>query len=433
MMSSHDDSEKVTYLDNNATTMQTPETISAMTHWCNRGNPSSSYKSAVISRNMFSTFRTYIATSCGFEPNVYSIIFTSGASESNSMIITSAVRGYLKRTGKKPHIVTSEIEHKSILMCCQQLVDEGLADMTLVKPVTAGPKYGTVDPGDVALAIQANTCIVSIMAANNETGAINDIAAIGRVSHNAGVAFHTDAVQLFGKYLVFPDSQSVDAFSVSFHKLHGPPGVGILVVKNRFIDGYELPALVCGTQNGTLRGGTENLPGIAASFDAMKNVMKDRVKKNKNMRIMRDYIKEKLGKVFMCMNITTYQTRNDSLSRKINEQYKEGKAILVWIGPDDESSLLDNTILVSVLRRGICNIRICSMMEKDGVIVSIGSACNASEASEPSHVVRALGVPGELASNAVRISTSDLTHADDVKKFIIVFSRVITSHDVLLL
>ncbi|NBQ44027.1 MAG: aminotransferase class V-fold PLP-dependent enzyme, partial [Mycobacteriaceae bacterium] len=207
------DAQSVVYLDNNATTLMPGKVIDALNAWCNRGNPSSEYASAREARQMMDAFRQQVAVECGFEldgPNAYAVVFTSGASESNCHIVTSAVRSYAAKTGRLPHVITSAAEHKSLLACCERLASERLCQLTILPVGRAGPGLGAVDPAAVAAALRPNTCLVSIMAANNETGVLSNLREISKAVRKARVPLHSDAVQLFGKSAVRPVALGVD-------------------------------------------------------------------------------------------------------------------------------------------------------------------------------------------------------------------------------
>jgi cysteine desulfurase len=410
--------DKIIYLDNNGTTIMPKQVMNTITLWFNRGNPSSSYKSAAECKKMFKSFRSYIAEQCGFEMDTmdgYTILFTSGASESNSHIITASVRAYAKKTGVIPHIVTSNIEHKSVLLCCEGLERDGLCQVTYV-PVINDPKsmyYGCIDPEIVKRSIRPNTCLVTIMAVNNETGIMNNVMAIGNGCKERNVPFHTDIVQLFGKTVIKPQDLNVDAFSVSFHKLHGPPAVGLLVIRNRLLKGYSLSPLIYGTQNYGLRGGTENVPGIAGSYMAYKLAMENVVNLNSEVRRRRDLIKTILAKKVPCCYIQDYVPNHGK------------KCVMVWISPKLPMITVPNTLLMAIYKPEMCNVKLKENLDKHHIIVSIGSACNTSS-KKASHVVNALQIPAELRPGVLRVSLSEATTDDDIIYFCKVLLHYVT-------
>lgn len=402
------------YLDNNATTIMPPIVIQQITAWMNKGNPSASYKSAQACRKLMQEFRQYIAKQCGvisYElkddntpqnyskeqmKSVYQFIFTSCASESNNFIIRSVTAAYRLCNKKTPHVVTSNIEHKSLLRCATQLAEQGLIELTIIE----ANKMGFIDPTVVTRAIKPNTCLISIMAANNETGAINDIKAIGQIAHKHLVPFHTDCVQTFGKFKLDPLDCGVDAFSVSFHKLHGPAGVGLLAIKRAFVEGFKLQAEICGTQNCDMRGGTENIMGIAGSYAALKYTWSNRSAKNAHLLRMKKTIMEGLASQLPA------QTYREYLENPT--KYAAMPVYVVFISLCT-NSYLPNTIFLSFVRNKeplMCNVNLKKCLEKNNIIVSVGSACNTAS-SKASHILDAIGADMFVKKGALRISMPD--------------------------
>lgn len=418
------------YFDNNATTIMPQSVLKAMLLWSNKGNPSASYTSAVESRAMMTKFRKYIGKICRFEacceeprdagpaaqrtdPAMYKIIFTSSASESNCMVIQSVVESFMFYKGRRPHLIVSSIEHKSVVEQVTHLVARDKIDVTFVRPLS----NGQVDPADIAGAIQPTTCLICVMHANNETGVINDINAIGRVAHSAGVPFHTDAVQTFGKFPLNPIAASVDSFSVSFHKFGGPPGVGALVIKQQFLAGYKLCPMIFGSQNEGLRGGTENLPGIGASFEALSITMVDRAAKNRRMLGIKKYIIGEFAARLPVRSYVDYLQGGPGAQKELE---------IVFFTADN---CLPGTILLSIVKRSmphICNQQVRGELERRGIIVSIGSACNTAS-PKASHVLFAMGADELIRKGTLRISLGDSNTLDEAKKFVKEFLLVLKS------
>ena len=395
------------YLDANATTFMPDIVIKTMIKWTNKGNASSYYDSAKECRQLMETFRQLISTEHNLDN--HTIIFTSGASESNSQILSSTVRSFMVKTGYMPHIIVSAVEHKSILTCCEDLKNDGLCQYTKIDVKKSGTEYGTVSCEDLESAIKPNTCLISIMTANNETGIINDIPALTAVAHKHKIPFHTDCVQAFGKYGVY---NGVDACSISFHKLHGPPGLGCLILRNNFIEGYGIKAMIAGTQNFGLRGGTENIPAIGASYAAYKFTNLKRKEKNQYLLNMRNYLKKLLSNYIECYYIEDY------------EQQKNTKNKLFWIANRDDGKVLCNTLLFAVYLDNFCNIKMKEALNKYGIIISIGSACNTAS-TKSSDVIKALEIPRELWSGILRISLPDNVTQDNIKLFVTHFLELI--------
>jgi len=415
------------YFDNNATTIMPPEVKASMLEWCNRGNPSAGYASAKEARTMMMNFKKYIGKLCNIDPccteerdiqlgeraNIqidkinpakYKIIFTSGASESNCMVISGIIDSYKSISGRQPHIVISAIEHKSILEQVHAYEAKGCLTATYVNPTASGH----INPKDISAAITPSTCLVCVMHANNETGAINNIKEIGKIAHDLNVPFHCDAVQTFGKFPINPIRDNVDSFSISFHKFHGPPGVGALVIKQQLLFGYKISPMIFGTQNEGLRGGTENLPGIGASFTASTISMKNRGSKNTSMENIKKIIIGEISKRIPSRSYVDYMRAQNSKEIEIIFLSGEGKFYL------------PNTIMLSVVKRSkplICNGKIKQRLEDKGIVISVGSACNTSN-PRASHVLFAMGADELIRKGALRISIGDETTIKEAKIFV---------------
>jgi cysteine sulfinate desulfinase/cysteine desulfurase-like protein len=450
------------YLDNNATTFMPKIVIESMIKWMNKGNPSSSYKAAVSSREMMFSFKKYIAQICGFNLNDWEIIFNSCSTEGNSFIINAVVNSYFlyknntgsisptlgmksaervspleQRVCKFPHIIASEIEHKSILLALDQLKKYRNIEYTLVKP----NKLGFITAESVKKEIRSNTCLITIMAANNETGSIMDIVGISKISHDAGIPFHTDAAQYFGKYImsfpVLPAKMSssppvsmaspgfasmiaerassafekkipedVDSFVVSFHKIHGPPGSGFIAIKKEFLKLYDLGPQIYGTQNEGLRGGTENIPAIAGSMTALKFTLNERAAKNKFLLECKEYTMKLLANTGIpCLTLEEYIQRGNPAALPTME--------IVFISGLNPTRWLPNTLLISIIKNSpskpeMCNTEIKNRLAEKNIVISIGSACNTAS-KYASHVLYAIDADEKMKKGALRISFGDYT------------------------
>jgi cysteine desulfurase len=418
---------KIVYLDNNFTTLMSKPVLDTLLAWCNRGISSEEYVKE--SRQMMNNFRKTIAIECGFElvgPLAYEVIFTSGASESNCHIITSAVRSYAAKTKCLPHVITSASEHKSVLLCCKQLKMEKLCQLTILPVRNKNPGFGSVDCADLTSAIRTNTCLISIMSANHETGILNNIRALSKIAKSEKIPFHTDAVQLFGKSIVKPLSLGIDAFSASFHKLGGPPGVGILVIRRALIEGYNLCPYIYGSQNNGMRGGAENLSGIAASFTAFRTAMTDRAAKTSTVLQMKNALRQVIESRYKCFYINDHPedevksidggitlpkkiTHNGSLQAL--QALQNDTTVIFWIAPLEETCILPNTLVFAVRKVGFCSKTACAELNKRGIIIS---------AIE----ITGITIPTALQSNILRISLSDDTTIDDIKLFAVHFIAI---------
>lgn len=388
------------------------------------GNPSASYGSAKKSQKIMGEFREEIAKLCDFDvdctgainPRQYHIIFTSGASESNSTIIARVCDAYLL-SGKVPHIITSAIEHKSLLDAIQYHVDVGRCTATHVRPAI----NGVITPTSIESAILPQTALVCIMAANNETGAINDIAEIGKIAHAHHIPFYTDAVQSFGKYGMKPVRDNVDGFCASFHKLYGPVGCGLLVLKREWVDGYNLRPLIFGAQNSGMRGGTENITAIAGSRLALRLTMLNRAIKNKELAANKLYICREIAKRAPARTYAEYMA-----TRSPNE------VEIIFFDCDFNNTVktpcvLPNTIFLSIIKRSnppICNTRFKETLERNNIIISVGSACNTAS-EKASHVLYALRADELIRKGALRISLGDTNTREECTKFVAYFLRIL--------
>jgi cysteine desulfurase len=386
------------YLDANATTFMPDLVIKHMIKWTNKGNASATYETAQECKQLLTVFKQDITNK--YDIPDHTIIFTSGASESNSHIIISSVRAYMNKTGKMPHVIISAIEHKSITACCEQLADDGLCQFTKVGVITEdSPYYGMVNPIELEKSIRPNTCLISIMTANNETGIINDIPALVGIANRARIPFHTDCVQSFGKYGIY---NKVDACSISFHKLYGPPGIGLLIIRNAFIEGYGLKPLIAGSQNGGLRGGTENIPSIGGAYAAYRYSLLGRSEKNAYLNSMKELFMDLMKEKVPCFNISEF------------EKQKHSKNKIFWITNKDSNKVLCNTILLAIYKDNFCNIKLREELKKYGIILSVGSACNTSSI-RASDVLYALKLDPSILSGVVRISFQDTITGPDIK------------------
>jgi cysteine desulfurase len=409
----------VIYLDNNGTTKLCKDGKDAMVTWLDsRANPSSDSIIANKSKELMICARKYMAKHCGASYSKYSFVFTSGASESNCFILRSVVDAYKKHTGKKPHIITSATEHKSIIQCCNSLKTNGNASITYIEPNA----YGCISPDLVKKAITSNTALISIMAANNELGCINDIKNVGDIARSHKIPFHTDAVQLFGKYKMPMVKSNIDALSMSFHKLYGPMGLGMLVISNDLIDGYDLKGQISGTQQNELRGGTENVPAVAAAIASVKHTFTNRDSKNKKLYLQKKQILFELEKVLPQGKYKNYFAKKNPTRNEF-----------VVMGPECNNSyknpnVLPNTLLISFVKNvplegegeryiPFCNVELKKYLNRKNIIISVGSACSTSS-KKASHVLYSIKAPERIRQGVIRVSLSDNTTSAEISTFV---------------
>lgn len=366
------------YMDNAATTMPKKEVVEAMMPYLteNYGNPSAIYQFANISKAAIAKARKEVADLIHVRPET--IYFTSGGTESDNWVLQEAFHNAIRNGIKEPHIITSRIEHHAILHTCQSLRELG-CQVTML-PVDHN---GLVDPRAVRDAIQENTVLISIMAANNEIGTIEPITEIGEIAHRAGIPFHTDAVQAFGQIPMDVSKMPIDYLSASSHKIYGPKGVGFLYINEK----QKTKALLHGGgQERNRRAGTENVAGIVGFGKACElaiNSLEDRMQRESNLR---DYMTNRLLK-----EISDVHLNGDPIKRLPNN------INLSFHGIEGES------ILIMLDMRGIC--------------ASSGSACTAGSI-DPSHVLIATGLSPEEARESIRLTISDTTTKDEVDQVV---------------
>ena len=373
-----------TYLDNNATTIVDPHVFEAMEPYFVQkyGNPNSLH--------LFAS-ETHPAIKQGMEriyeginsPREDSVIITSCATESNNWVLKSIYFEYIL-TGKKNHIMVSEVEHPSVIATAKWIEDMGCKVTYL--PINA---EGIVDVQAVRDNITDKTALVSIMWANNETGAIFPVEEIGDICEEHGVLFHTDAVQAIGKLPVDVQSFNVDYLTFSAHKFHGPKGVGALYVKK----GKELmPLLHGGAQMGGYRSGTLNVPGIVGMGMAIEAAVSALKFEMTEVREMRDNFEDELLKIDDTFVVTPRAKRTP------------------------------NTILISF--RGIEGESMLWDLNREGIGASTGSAC-ASEDLEANSVMEAIGAAEDLAHTAIRFSLSRYTTQEELDHTLAVVKRAV--------
>ena len=420
--------EKCIYFDNNGTTLICSKAEKIMMKWLKCYNPSSDFTLANGAKKLLKYAEEYIEDHC-HTANKYTIIFTSGATESNCSIIRMIADAYYSNFFEKPHIVTSLMEHKSIISCLQSLEKMGIVEVTYVIPTI----HGVITPTSIKEAIKDNTCLVTIMYANNELGTINDIPAIAKITHTTSngkfkIPFHTDAVQLFGKHRIKllgenkNGDMDIDVLSMSFHKLYGPKGIGLLIIKKDLIaqDGFGLNALITGSQQYGLRGGTENIPAIAGGIEALKHTFKNRKEKNKHLLKLKKLMLDLLSKKYKFSDYRDYiDYPNDKDRDKIE---------LVLLGPPNyEKKVLPNTILLSIVKnkgKNFCNVKFKKKLNKNGIAISIGSACLTDD-KKSSHVLDSINAPDIIKRGVIRISFSDDNTESEVKRFVKVFNKLL--------
>ena len=358
------------YFDNNATTKVADEVAEQM--WplfCELyGNPSSMHTFGGQIGRRIRQAREQVAGLLGCEPS--EIIFTSGGTESDN----TAIKGTLAAAPNKRTIITTRVEHPAVLTVCRELENHGYTVVEL-----AVNKQGCLDLADLKEQIDDDTALVTIMYANNETGVMFPIDKIAELVSSKGAIFHTDAVQAIGKIPLNLSNSNIDLLSLSGHKLHAPKGVGVLYVRK----GTRLsPFMLGGHQEGGRRAGTENVPGIVGLGKACELAAKNIEQENSRVKYLRDKLENAILKKCPDSRLNGDKENRLPNTTNISFEYIEGEAILL-------------------------------MLDKYGICASSGSACT-SGSLEPSHVLRAMGVPFTAAHGSIRFSLSRYNTEEEV-------------------
>jgi cysteine desulfurase len=359
------------YFDNNATTRVLPEAFDAMRPFFTDlyGNPSSIHRFGSQIGKCIAEARAQVAALIGAADPV-EVIFTSCGTEGDN----AAIRGMLESRPEKRHIVTTQVEHPAVLGLCQHLEKKGYRVTWL-----GVNEQGLLDLDELRAALTDDTAVVSIMVANNETGVIFPIDKVAEIVKEKGIPLHVDAVQAAGKIPLKVRDMRIDMATISAHKFHGPKGIGALYVRR----GIAFPPLLIGGhQERNRRAGTENAAGIVGMGKAAEVAAASLGEDSERMRRLRDRLE--LSLLGSCAEARVNGARQNRLpnTSNISFKYLEGESLLV-------------------------------LLDQQGICASTGSACTAGS-SEPSHVLRAMGVPPEWLQGAVRFSLSRFTTEEEV-------------------
>lgn len=363
--------DRLIYLDNAATTKTAPEVVEAMLPYFseNYGNPSSVYNFASKNKDAVTEQREIIARALGAKTN--EIYFTAGGTESDNWALKATAEAY---ASKGKHIITTKIEHHAILHTGEYLEGRGF-EVTYLDV----DENGLVRPEEVEAAIRPDTILISVMFANNEIGTIEPIKEIGRIAHEHGVLFHTDAVQAFGQVPIDVDELGIDMLSASGHKLNGPKGIGFLYIRK----GVKIRSFIHGgAQERKRRAGTENVPGIIGLGKAVERAVATMAERSAKEIELRDYL---IGRVLE--EIPYCRLNGDPVDRLPNNanfsfEFIEGESLLI-------------------------------MLDMKGICASSGSACT-SGSLDPSHVLLAIGLPHEIAHGSLRLTLGEETTREDI-------------------
>ena len=362
---------KIRYFDNAATTKVKKEVLEAMLPYLNEqyGNPSSLYSLGRKAKTAIEKARKNVANLINCSPN--EIYFTSSGTESDNTIIKQTAKKYKKN---KKHIITSKIEHPAVLHTCQVLEKEGF-DVSYINV----NKEGIIDLEELKRSIKNDTFLITIMSANNEIGTIQPIETIAKIAKIHNIIFHTDAVQACGNMPIDVKKMGIDALSLSGHKINAPKGVGALYVKNgiefdKFMDG--------GHQERNKRGGTENVASIVGLGEACliaKNNLENHIK---HLQELRDYYIKQVEEKIQFVKLNGAKSKRLPGNANFSFEFVDGSALLF-------------------------------NLDEKGICASSGSACT-SGSSEPSHVLKAIGLSDNLSKGALRVSFGEENTKEDV-------------------
>lgn len=362
---------KLIYLDNAATTQVYPEVLDAMLPYFTEyyGNPSAIYSFAGESKKAVDEARANVAAL--INARTEDIYFTGGGSESDNWALKATAEAY---ESKGKHIITSRIEHHAILHTCAYLEQKGY-EVTYLDV----DEDGKISLEELEKAIRPDTILISIMSANNEIGTIEPIKEIGKIAHDHGVLFHTDAVQAFGHIPIDVEEMNIDMLSASGHKINGPKGIGVMYIRK----GVKIRSFIHGgAQERKRRAGTHNVPGIVGIGKAAELAVANMQKNTEYEIKLRDHLIERVLHEIPYTRLNG--DRTDRLPNNANFCFRfiEGESMLI---------LLDQA--------GICG--------------SSGSACT-SGSLDPSHVLLAIGLPHEIAHGSLRLTLSEKTTMEDI-------------------
>lgn len=372
--------KKNIYFDHNATTPLREKVREAIEPYLSEkfGNPSSLHEPGRLAKKGLEQAREQIAQLLGAEPET--IFFTSGGTEANNLAISGVAR-FARKKNKGNHLVTTAIEHDSVLSTCRTLKDEEGFDLTIL-PVD---KTGRVDVNEVRQALRPDTILVSIMMANNEIGTLQPIEECGHLLREKNILFHTDAVQAISSQEI--KNQQVDLLTLSGHKIGALKGVGALYVRS----GIRLvPLFHGGEQEMTLRSGTENIIG-AVSLGAASELVSHEIKELCNLR---DQLWEGIKSSIEGVHLNGHPTERLPHTLSVSFEGAEGEAVLL-------------------------------ALDMEGIAASSGSAC-ASGSVEPSHVLQALRLSEELAQNTIRFSLGPSNSEEEVQEVLKVLPKIIS-------
>lgn len=370
------------YLDNAATTKVNKKVLESMMPYFSEiyCNPSAAYSFATKGRIAIEEARNSAAKLIGASD--MEIYFTSGGSESDNWAIKAVAESF---SDKGKHIITTKIEHHAVLHTCEYLERHGF-DITYLNV----DSDGKVRLDELKKSIREDTILISVMTANNEIGTIQPVAEIGKIAHEKGILFHTDAVQAYGHIPINVDEMNIDLLSASGHKFNGPKGVGIMYIRK----GVKIRSFIHGgSQERGRRAGTYNVPGIAGLGTAAKLAMENMAKRAEKEKELRDYFIDRISAEIPYTVLNGH--REDRLPNNINFCFRfvEGESVII-------------------------------MLDQAGICASSGSACT-SGAIDPSHVLRAIGLSDEMAHESLRLTLSYENTKEEIDTVVVELKRIV--------
>jgi len=374
--------KKMIYLDNAATTKVAPEVLEAMLpYFCEQyGNPSSVYTFGSDAKVKIDEARAIIAASIGAKTN--EIYFTAGGTESDNWALIEMAESY---KDKGNHIITSKIEHHAILHTCEYLEKHGV-EVTYIDV----DENGVVKLDQLKAAIRPTTILISIMYANNEIGTVQPIAEIGAIAREAGVFFHTDAVQAYTKEEINVDAQNIDLLSASGHKINGPKGIGFLYIRK----GIKMRSFIHGgAQERKRRAGTENVPGIVGLGKAVELRLAKREETRKAELLLQEHLIARIESEVPFAKLNGHRTQRLANNVNFSFRFIEGESLLI-------------------------------MLDMKGICGSSGSACT-SGSLDPSHVLLAIGLPHEIAHGSLRLTYDESNTIEEIDQTVEAIKEIV--------
>ncbi len=370
------------YLDYAATTPTHPDVVKAMLPYFTEvfGNPSTIYSCGQEAKGAIGEARVKVADLIGARDE--EIVFTSGGTEADNFALKGAA---FANENKGNHIITSSIEHHAVMETCKFLEGRGFSVTYL--PVDA---YGLIDPDDVRKAITDKTTVISVMHANNEIGTIEPLAEIGKIAREAGIHFHTDAVQTVGHIPVDVNDLGVDLLSMSAHKLYGPKGIGALYIRK----GTRLVSFMHGgEQERRRRASTENTPGIIGFGQAVDLAQQEMVEEEKRLTYLRDKLIKGIMEQIENTRLNGHPSKRLPGNVNVCIDFVEGESI-------------------------------CLNLDLESICASTGSACS-STSLEPSHVLLAIGLPPEQVHGSLRLTLGKWTAEEEIEQVLGSLPRIV--------